>query len=88
MAVSGTASLFLTPVLLAGLVMGRRVPVWAFSVSFAAAMAGAVTYFARGAVFAPTPLAEWHKYEQLLAICVVVLLVGCATVFASARRAG
>ncbi|MEQ8258319.1 MAG: sodium:proline symporter [Roseovarius confluentis] len=87
-AVSGTASLFLTPVLLAGLVMGRRVPVWAFSVSFAAAMAGAVAYFARGAVFAPTPLAEWHKYEQLLAICVVVLLIGCATVFASARRAG
>lgn len=87
-AVSGTASLFLTPVLLAGLVMGRRVPVWAYSVSFVAAMAGAGAYLARGAVFAPTPLAEWHKYEQLLAICVVVLVAVFATVFASARRMG
>ncbi len=85
-AVSGTASLFLTPVLVAGLVMGRRVPVGAYVLSFVAAMAGAVAYFDRGTVFAATPLADWHKYEQLLAICVLVLLAGFAAVFATMRR--
>ncbi|MEL7257925.1 MAG: sodium:proline symporter [Pseudomonadota bacterium] len=85
-AVSGTASLFLTPVMVAGLVMGLRVPVWAYGVSFAAAMAGAFGYFQRAVFFDGTALAEWHKYEQLLAICVGVLIIGFAAVFLSARR--
>ncbi len=85
-AVSGTASLFLTPVMVAGLVMGLRVPVWAYTVSFVAAMAGAFGYFQRTVLFDGTALADWHKYEQLLVICVVVLTVGFASVLAGARR--
>ena len=85
-AVSGTASLFLTPVMVAGLVLGLRVPIWAYVISFAAAMAGAFGYFQRVVLFEGTALAEWHKYEQLLVICVAVLVIGSAAVFSSARR--
>ena len=86
-AVSGTASMFLTPVLVVGLVMGRQIALWSYLVAFGAAMAGAVTYFARGADWAVALLPEGHKYEQLLVICVAVLVVGFAAVLSGARRA-
>jgi len=84
-AVSGTASMFLAPILVVGLIMGRRVALWAYLVAFAAAILGAVAYFARDGLFAAL-LPAGHKYEQLLAICVVVLVVGFTAVFAGARR--
>ncbi|WP_176249350.1 sodium:proline symporter [Sulfitobacter sp. HGT1] len=85
-AVSGTASMFLTPVLIMGLVMGRQIAQWSYFVSFGAAILGAVAYFGRSwAVFAAI-LPEGHKYEQLLVICVVVLTAGFAAVLAGARR--
>lgn len=87
-AVSGTASMFLTPVLVVGLVMGRQVALWSFLVAFTAASAGAVLYFARAATWAAAILPEGHKYEQLLAICLAVLLVGFAAVFVGMRRPG
>ncbi|WP_299280453.1 sodium:proline symporter [uncultured Tateyamaria sp.] len=86
-AVSGTASMFLTPVLIVGLVMGRAVPVWSYGVAFAAAILGAFAYFARGWPSVAALLPEGHKYEQLLVICGVVLVVGFAAVLAGARRA-
>lgn len=85
-AVSGTASMFLTPVLLVGLVMGRKIAVWSYFAAFAAALLGALAYFGRGwSVFAAL-LPDGHKYEQLLVICVVVLIAGFAAVLAGARR--
>ncbi|MFD0858036.1 sodium:proline symporter [Roseovarius aquimarinus] len=86
-AVSGTASMFLTPILIVGLVMGRRIALWSYLAAFAAAMAGAVLYFARGADWAMAILPEAHKYEQLLLICVAVLVFGFAATLAGARRA-
>lgn len=85
-AVSGTASMFLTPVLIVGLVMGRRIPLWSYLVAFGAAVFGALLYFARGAEWAVAILPEAHKYEQLLLICAVVLTVGFVAVLAGARR--
>lgn len=85
-AVSGTASMFLAPVLIAGLVMGRQVALWAYLVAFGAAMVGAVLYFARGAAWAAALLPEGHKYEQLLVICVAVLVVGFVAVAVGSRR--
>ena len=84
-AVSGTASMFLAPVLVVGLIMGRRVALWAYLVAFAAAILGALAYFARDGLFTAL-LPAGHKYEQLLAICIVVLVVGFTAVFAGARR--
>ncbi|GAA6162749.1 sodium:solute symporter [Pelagimonas sp. KU-00592-HH] len=85
-AVSGTASMFLTPVLVAGLIGARHVAVWAYVVSFVAAMAGAAAYFFRGTEAMAAILYDGHKYEQLLQICIVVLAVGFAAVLAGSRR--
>jgi hypothetical protein len=78
--------MFLTPVLLVGLVAGRRIAVWSYLAAFAAAMLGAAAYFARGWAPVAALLPEGHKYEQLLVICVIVLLAGFAAVLAGARR--
>lgn len=85
-AVSGTASMFLTPVLIVGLVMGRQIALWSYLVAFSAAMFGAVLYFARGSEWAVAILPEAHKYEQLLVICAAVLAAGFAAVLSGARR--
>ncbi|MGY3439576.1 MULTISPECIES: sodium:proline symporter [unclassified Marinovum] len=85
-AVSGTASMFLTPVLVVGLLTKREIALWAYLVSFVAAMAGAVVYFARDTGWAVALLPEGHKYEQLLAICIAVLAVGFVAVLAGAKR--
>lgn len=85
-AVSGTASMFLTPVLLIGLVQGREITLWGYMVAFGAAIVGAFAYFARGWDSIAMILPEGHKYEQLLVICVAVLVVGFAGVLAGARR--
>jgi Na+/proline symporter len=84
-AVSGTASMFLAPVFVVGLIMGRAVALWAYVVAFGAAMLGAVAYFARDGLFAAI-LPEAHKYEQLLVICISVLVTGFAAVLTGARR--
>ena len=85
-AVSGTASMFLTPVMVAVFLLGRRVAVWSYLVAFAAAIAGAFLYFARGWDSVAAILPDAHKYEQLLAICVGVLLVGFAAVLSGSRN--
>ncbi len=84
-AVSGTASIFLTPVLVYGLLMRRALPLWSYLVAFAAAITGAALYFLRAADWAVVVLPEGHKYEQLLTICVAVLIVGFVAVIAGAR---
>jgi len=81
-AVSGTASMFLTPVILVGLVGGRQIALWAYLVSFSAAMLGALAYVLRDTGFVAQVLYEGHKYEQLLQICIVVLSVGFGSVLA------
>ena len=86
-AVSGTASMFLAPVLIAGLVMGRRVALWAYLAAFAAAMAGAGLYFLRGAEPVAALLPEMHKYTLLLWICVAVLVLGGLACAIGSRRA-
>lgn len=85
-AVSGIASMFLTPVLIVGLVSGRRIALWSYLAAFGAALTGAAAYFGRGADWVAGLLPQGHKYEQLLAICVLVLVAGFAAVLAGARR--
>ncbi|MEM9576096.1 MAG: sodium:proline symporter [Pseudomonadota bacterium] len=85
-AVSGTASMFLAPVLAIGLIMRRQISRWAYLVAFGAAMLGAFAYFARGWPMVAALLPEGHKYEQLLVICAVVLVTGFSAVLAGARK--
>ncbi|WP_424974045.1 sodium:proline symporter [Dinoroseobacter sp. S124A] len=84
-AVSGTASMFLTPVLVVGLVMQRQIPLWSYLVAFGAAILGAAAYFLRATEFFAAILPEAHKYDQLLVICIAVLVVGFAAVLYGAR---
>lgn len=78
-AVSGTASMFLAPVIFFSIWGSARPPLWSFIVAFAAAMAGAALYFfeAGGTLSLIEPLTGVaHKYSKLLIICVGVLGVG------------
>ncbi len=87
-AVSGTASMFLTPVLVCGLIMNHQVPLWSYMVSFAAAILGAAAYFLRTNDLVAAILPDDHKYVQLLAISATVLVVGfAAALIGGAMRA-
>jgi len=76
-AVSGTASMYLTPVVLFSL-WGRRkdIPTWSYLFSFVLAMAGAVLYFTESSSHTLL-LGDAHKYTKLLWICLTVLIGGC-----------
>jgi hypothetical protein len=86
-AISGTASMFLAPVVLFCIVGGRGVSLWAFHVAFVTAISGAVLYYLETSNFGiMTPLLGIeHKYTKLLVICVVVLAVGLGA-FAAALK--
>jgi Na+/proline symporter len=78
-AVSGTASLFLAPVIVFCIWGGREVARWSFALAFAAAIAGAGLYFVENAGYvgwlqAATGLE--HKYSRLLLISASVLAIG------------
>ncbi|MEP1614370.1 MAG: sodium:proline symporter [Roseobacter sp.] len=85
-AVSGTASMFLAPVLVVGLIWQRPIALWAYLASYGIALAGAFAYFARNWPAVAALLPEGHKYEQLLVICLVVLISGFAVVLAGTRK--
>lgn len=79
-AVSGTASMFLAPVIFFSIWGTARPPLWSFLVAFVTAMAGAALYFleAGGTLSIIEPLTGVaHKYSKLLLICVAVLVTGC-----------
>jgi Na+/proline symporter len=79
-AVSGTASMFLTPIVIFSVWLNRGITPWAFSVAFIAAMTGASLYFleAGGHVSIIEPIfGIVHKYAKLLLICSGVMLTGC-----------
>ena len=78
-AVSGTASMFLTPVIVISIWGGRDVPFWSYAASFFTAMTGAALYYAEagGGFSLIEPLfGIGVKYNKLLLICVAVLGLG------------
>lgn len=85
-AVSGTAAMFLAPVLGVGLFAGRRIAPWAYAAAFGLSMAGALAYFFRAQTTLALLLPGTHKYEELLSICLVVLTLGFTVVIAGSRR--
>jgi Na+/proline symporter len=80
-AVSGTASMFLAPVLFFNILgKAQNVPVGSYLTAFAASVLGAVLYFfiEAKAAWALALFPGAHKYTALFWICVVVLVVGNA----------
>ena len=81
-AVSGTASMYLAPVVFFSL-WGKRddIPVWSYLFSFILAMVGAVLYFTESSGHSVL-LGDIHKYTKLLYICITVLGFGCLSFWA------
>ncbi len=80
-AVSGTASMFLAPVVFFSLWMGRTdIPVWSYLVAFFTAMAAAILYFTESSGYSDLigPMTGLsHKYAKLLFLSGMTLAIGC-----------
>lgn len=75
-AVSGTASMYLAPVIFFSLWGNQRdIPVWAYLCSFSFAFFGAVLYFTESSGYTQF-LGDAHKYTKLLWISLSVLIGG------------
>jgi len=76
-AVSGTASMYLAPVIFFSLWGGRTdIPVWSYIASFMLAVGGALLYFLESSAYTSW-LGEAHKYTKLLWISLFLLIGGC-----------
>jgi hypothetical protein len=76
-AVSGTASMYLAPVIFFSLWGGRQdIPAWSYFGSFLLAVGGALLYFLESSSHTML-LGEAHKYTKLLWISLFVLVGGC-----------
>ncbi|MBD1401845.1 sodium:proline symporter [Pelovirga terrestris] len=76
-AVSGTASLYLAPVIFFSLWGKRRdIPLWSYLFSFVLALAAAVLYFTESSGYSQL-LGESHKYTKLLWLTLSVMGLGC-----------
>ena len=80
-AVSGTASLFLAPVVFFN-IFGKQtnIPKWSYLFSFAIAISGAALYFLESSGHTQW-MGEAHKYTKLLIISVAILVTGCMSFF-------
>jgi Na+/proline symporter len=81
-AVSGTASLFLAPVVFFN-ILGKQknIPNWSYLFSFVIAILGAGLYFIESSGHSQW-LGDTHKYTKLLIISLVILFAGCMAFFA------
>jgi hypothetical protein len=78
-AVSGTASLFLAPVVFFS-IFGKQkdIPSWSYLFAFLIAMLGATLYFLESSGHTQW-LGDAHKYTKLLLISLVILAIGCGS---------
>ncbi|MBX2826257.1 MAG: sodium:proline symporter, partial [Gammaproteobacteria bacterium] len=85
-AVSGTASMYLFPVILFCVLGNRqRIATWSYLCSFTVAVVGAALYFLESSGHSAW-LGDAHKYTKLLWICLSVLFIGCATFWLGSHR--
>ncbi|CAN6960898.1 MULTISPECIES: hypothetical protein [Psychrobacter] len=88
-AISGTASLFLAPVVFFSIWSSWEVKPWAIVVSFVSALMAGIIYMLENggyiAVMAPVFGAE-HKYVQLLVLCVIASMIGSAAFVLAHKR--
>ncbi len=86
-AVSGTASMYLAPVIFFSLWGGRTdIPVWSYLGSFVLAVTGAILYFTESSSYTVL-MGDYHKYTKLLFISATVMTGGCLLFWAGAKTA-
>lgn len=84
-AVSGTASMYLAPVIFFSIWGGRTdIPVWSYLTTFALAIVAAVLYFVESAGYTQI-LGPQHKYTKLLCLSGTILIAGCLLFWLGAR---
>lgn len=87
-AVSGTMSMFLLPVIVFCIWGNRDIARWALLFTFAVTLFGSVTYITESSGYTSWMTALFgfeHKYSKLLIICITIALAGFAS-FAVAQR--
>ncbi|MEO0443027.1 MAG: sodium:proline symporter [Pseudomonadota bacterium] len=83
-AVSGTVSMFLAPVIFFSIWGGRAIASWALVLAFVCAIAGGALYMLESSAYVDwmEPLFGYsHKYSKLLIICIGILIIGCTAFF-------
>ena len=85
-AVSGTASMFLAPVVFFS-IFGKQknIPVWSYVLSFIIAMLGAALYFLESSGHTEL-LGEIHKYTKLLWISIFIMLSGVSVFYIGLKQ--
>jgi len=79
-AVSGTVSMFLAPVIFFTIWGNRSVATWALVIAFITAIAGGALYMLESSGHTAL-LGDIHKYTKLLVICISILVIGCGAFF-------
>ena len=82
-AVTGTASMFLTPVMIVTF-LGGNIPIWAYTITWFFSMLGAFAYIFRDIETVTYLLPGLHKYDQLLSICLYIIVFGFLICFIGA----
>jgi Na+/proline symporter len=87
-AISGTASMFLAPVIFFNIWGNRQIAPWAFLVSFCTAILGGALYMleSSGHVDWMNALGYSHKYSKLLIICISILVISFTAFFLAQKR--
>lgn len=88
-AVSGTASMFLAPVIFFNIWGNQRTASWSLITAFISAITGAALYLleSSGYVNWMEPLFGYsHKYSKLLIICLGILIIGCVAFIIGQKR--
>jgi len=88
-AVSGTVSMFLAPVIFFSIWGNRQIKTWPLLVSFTVALLGGALYLLESSSYVDwmEPLFGYsHKYSKLLIICIGILFIGCAAFFIGQKR--
>jgi Na+/proline symporter len=88
-AVSGTVSMFLAPVIFFNIWGNQRTNKWALIVSFISAVLGGVLYLLESSGYTNL-LTTWfgyeHKYSKLLIICISILVIGCISFYLGKKK--
>lgn len=88
-AVSGTVSMFLAPVIFFTIWGNKQVSSWALLLSFAVAVAGGGLYLLESSAYVNwlEPLFGYsHKYSKLLIICISILVISCTAFFLAQKN--
>lgn len=86
-AVSGTASLYLVPVIFFSL-WGKRndIPLWSYLFSFVITIAATTLYFTESSGYSHL-LGDAHKYTKLLYLTISILALGCLSFWVGGKTA-